>query len=847
MKLLLTFLLLICSYMLCEAQATSLTIDNQTPGWLSSKINYGDQQTVKDLKVSGYLNADDIKFIGTLIQTHSLSGLVDIEDCQIVDKEGVISNILDKNAFSFGWQENRLDGYTIRHLKLPLKLKYSKECLADGVLTIDTLTAGGANMPIINKESFSYYNRGIKHLILREGVSEIERYSFCEISSNYNRNYSEAIASEVKMKECSLLESVQFPNTLKIIGERAFDWSLRLREVNLPDSIESIGDYAFGMSSFQPDTLRLPKSLKNYYVTSFYIKDNQVIYVPEISRIGFGKQTGGDKGQYVSKYNILTFYMQAKQKPSIINQCSEQCLSGCTFYVPKGSKESYTKPDINMASGYNYNPFCFAKVVELIPAESILVNPKSVSLRINEQTNISASVLPTNANDNTFSWYSEDESIAKVSNSGLIIAVSPGLVKIYAASNYNPDVKDFCEVTVVQPVTGIQLAKNELELEEDESIKLQASVLPANATNKNVNWTSSDVSVAMVSPDGTVYAIKPGQATIMATTEDGGFVALSKVNVKAKTVLVSNIDLNVRSKTLAIGETIQLSALILPEHASTKIVDWTSTNPFIASVNEFGFVTAISEGKTQIIATTTDDSNLSAICEITVEKQFISISQIRITPSNTTLVVGQTMVLNAIIIPNDASNKAIVWSSTNPSIAIVSATGEVKAVASGEAIIIASTQDGSNLSAMCQITVKTEPIFVESIDLNPSTIEGYVNETYHLEANVLPVTASNKDLKWTSSDENIATVENGEVKLESVGTAIITARAIDGSNIKSECTVIVSDEAGIDSIIADKDSFVKIYNLSGVLVYNGALSDIKLSSGFYIVICNGYSFKIRIE
>lgn len=299
MKLLLTFLLLICSYMLCEAQATSLTIDNQTPGWLSSKINYGDQQPVKDLKVSGYLNADDIKFIGTLIQTHSLSGLVDIEDCQIVDKEGAISNILDKNAFSFGWQENRPDGYTIRHLKLPLKLKYSKECLADGVLTIDTLTAGGANMPIINKESFSYYNRGIKHLILREGVSEIERYSFCEISSNYNRNYSEAIASEVKMKECSLLESVQFPNTLKIIGERAFDWSLRLREVNLQDSIESIGDYAFGMSSFQPDTLRLPKSLKNYYVTSFYIKDNQVIYVPEISRIGFGKQTGGDRKSVV--------------------------------------------------------------------------------------------------------------------------------------------------------------------------------------------------------------------------------------------------------------------------------------------------------------------------------------------------------------------------------------------------------------------------------------------------------------------------------------------------------------------------------------------------------------------
>lgn len=71
MKYLLTFILLMCSYVLCGAQATTLIVDNQTPGWLSSKINYGDQQTVENLKVTGYLNADDLKFIGTLIQTHS--------------------------------------------------------------------------------------------------------------------------------------------------------------------------------------------------------------------------------------------------------------------------------------------------------------------------------------------------------------------------------------------------------------------------------------------------------------------------------------------------------------------------------------------------------------------------------------------------------------------------------------------------------------------------------------------------------------------------------------------------------------------------------------------------------
>lgn len=617
MKQILAFLMLLLCYVLCGAQATTLVVDNQTPGWLSSKINYGDQQTVQNLTVTGYLNADDLKFIGTLVQKHSLSGLVDIEDCQIINQEGVICNSLDKNSFSFGWQENHPDGYSIRHLKLPIELSQSKNCLySGGHLTVDTLTAGGKNMPKINEYTFSSHNYNIRHLILREGVSEIERYSFWGIPTNssFVRNYSEAIASEYLMGKCSLLESVELPNTLKIVGEKAFDWCLRLRKVNLPDSIETIGEYAFGMSSFQPDTLRLPQSLKQYYVTSFYIKDNQVIYVPEITSIGFGENVGGDKGQYVDKSNILTFYMQAPQKPSILNKYSEDCLSGCTFYVPKGALESYAKPDIDRYSGYNFNPFCFAKVIELIPVESILVNPNSISLRINEQTIISASVFPINAIDKTYSWYSDDESIAKISSSGLITAVSPGLVKIYAASNSNPDIKDFCEVSVIQPATGIKLDKTEVNMLVDESIRLVASVLPENATNKSVNWVSSDLSVAMVSPDGTVYAIKPGQATIMATSVDGGFAALCKVTVSP--IMVENITITPELISAEEGHQVQLVANVLPENATDKSLVWTSSDNTIASVSQNGLVKIQKAGKAQIIATAKDGSDVSATCDV---------------------------------------------------------------------------------------------------------------------------------------------------------------------------------------------------------------------------------------
>ena len=84
MKQILTLFMLTISYMLCGAQATSLTIDNQTPGWLSSKINYGDQQTVENLTITGYINSTDLSFIGTLIQKQKLSKSVDLSEAFIV-------------------------------------------------------------------------------------------------------------------------------------------------------------------------------------------------------------------------------------------------------------------------------------------------------------------------------------------------------------------------------------------------------------------------------------------------------------------------------------------------------------------------------------------------------------------------------------------------------------------------------------------------------------------------------------------------------------------------------------------------------------------------------------------
>ena len=191
--------------MVASAQKTSLVIDNQTPGWLSSKINYGDQLTVQNLKVTGYLNQDDLAFI-TKLTTRALNGELDLEDCQIVNSYGDLENSL--SPF--------LECDSIRKVVLPLHLKESKVCLMkkstsnDNAVFVDTLVCGGAEMPVISQGLFQQsYPRRVKHIIFRTGVKEIEDNAFSGFG----------------------LESVEFQGALERIGKEAFTANNELKKL----------------------------------------------------------------------------------------------------------------------------------------------------------------------------------------------------------------------------------------------------------------------------------------------------------------------------------------------------------------------------------------------------------------------------------------------------------------------------------------------------------------------------------------------------------------------------------------------------------------------------------------
>ena len=208
------------------------------------------------------------------------------------------------------------------------------------------------------------------------------------------------------------------------------------------------------------------------------------------------------------------------------------------------------------------------------------------------------------------------------------------------------------------------------------------------------------------------------------------------------------------------------------------------------------------------------------------------------------MIEGETLTLVATMTPEDATDKTIIWSSSDENVAIVE-DGVVTAIRPGEAVISASTANG--LAAECVITViekAPELILVSEIYIDPEYIEAKPNTTVQVYVEVHPEDASYPTLTWTSSDEEVAQVtQEGLITVLKVGTAIITATATDGSGISAECHVDCT--TGIQSIL-DKDVCIAIYNADGLLIKEDAdISYVStLSSGVYIIKSVGRTYKI---
>ena len=263
---------------------------------------------------------------------------------------------------------------------------------------------------------------------------------------------------------------------------------------------------------------------------------------------------------------------------------------------------------------------------------------------------------------------------------------------------------------------------------------------------------------------------------------------------KVKSVSVTEVGLNKTSATLIEGETETLVATVMPENATDKSVVWESSNKSAATVSQEGLVTAVGEGKATITVKT-NDGGFSASCEVTVKKKVIAVTGVVLGNTELTLVEGEEEKLAAAVTPENATDKSVVWESSNESAATVSQEGLVTAVGEGKATITVKTNDGG-FSASCEVTVKKRVIAVTGVKLSAASMTLREGEKGTLTATVEPANATNKNVEWWTSDLDVVSVtstsgsSNGYVEARKAGKATVTVKTEDGE-FSASCEITV--------------------------------------------------------
>lgn len=432
--------------------------------------------------------------------------------------------------------------------------------------------------------------------------------------------------------------------------------------------------------------------------------------------------------------------------------------------------------------------FCKVKVGKPVLVASVSVTPEETKLKVGATCQLNVSVLPSNADKRSVSYESSNPNVAAVSENGQVTAKASGVATITVTAKDGSGKKATSTVTVWQPVTGVTVSEKTIVIPKGNVKPIFASVVPATADEKGLVFKTSNATVATVSNEGVVTGVNEGWATITICAKENEAIYTTCTVKVGLPVYVESITLDIATADMWVGSTRQLGVSVLPANADIKDVSYGSSDNTVATVSSTGLISAKKSGTVKITVTATDGSGKSATCVVTVKQRVTSIS---ISPNGYTLTKGSIKQLKANVGPDDAANKEVTWSSSNPAVAAVSADGHVTAVNEGSCFITATSKDDPSIKASCTIVVGTP---VTSVSLTPQAASMKTGETITLFASVLPTNASNKGVTWSWKSEDGASIilTNGVVKAMKKGTVTVTAKAADNNNNGAQATCIIT-------------------------------------------------------
>ncbi|MCR5421727.1 MAG: Ig-like domain-containing protein [Lachnospiraceae bacterium] len=541
---------------------------------------------------------------------------------------------------------------------------------------------------------------------------------------------------------------------------------------------------------------------------------NSMTYSSDFSELGNDGFPGGGGSSNISANSSF-----------MVKQSGTTIYSGilpyaCSFVL-------YSSPDITSGSSYTLTIGSTSTSVtaacgssessELddIDVTGITLDQTSVTVDITKTADITATVVPSDATDQSISWSVDDENIITLSsytsNSGDAITVIPAGTGTAIVTATSGTVTATCSVTVEEEeeeeetetsvsVNSIDIIYDDLSvstsgvsLKKGTAISLEADITPEDAGDTSVTWSSDDEKIATVSDSGYVVGEKAGETVIRATANDGsGVYGQCTVNVY---VPITRATINSTSISLNVDGTYTLKVTTTPSDATNVSTTFESSDTSVAVVDvATGLVKAVSGGSAIIKGTVTSDGNITKTvkCKVTVKENEISVTRVKLDKSVLKLGVGNEYTINATVYPLGTTDTALTWTSDNEECVTVTADDEdtsvatVKVLQSAKRVRITATS-ANGKKAVCSV-LSGEAI--TALDISTDSVDLAVGKTYKLNTVCTPSDAYNRKVEWSSSDTNIATVTSGgSVKAVSAGTATITATTTDGSNLSASCTV----------------------------------------------------------
>lgn len=334
---------------------------------------------------------------------------------------------------------------------------------------------------------------------------------------------------------------------------------------------------------------------------------------------------------------------------------------------------------------------------------SISFDKTYVDVYQGDDIRINAKIYPEELSYWGIEWITEGN-LSYYSEPGHYYASESGTskVKVRTAGGLTAE----CEVIVRPriPVEEFRLDRYHVEMIEEDTVRIYATVLPENATLRNVTWESQDTNIATVDSTGLITAVSPGWTNIIAYSDGGRRSEWCQIYVRSNSV--EGINLDQYHIDMYPGDKSTIYAEIYPETAKNKRILWESYNTDIATIDESGTVTAVAPGWTQIRAVT-EENGYEAYCSINVMP--VAVTGITLDKEEVEMFMGDKLQLTASVMPENATNKNVVWTTDKSNIVTVERSGLVRAVGSGRVTVTARTAEG-NYTATCTITVRSNGV-----------------------------------------------------------------------------------------------------------------------------------------